>query len=77
MNSWYMTIAKSLMEMFFQTDAMSGSQTTLYCALQEGIEPLNGRYFSDCEVREVKPEARDDEIARKLWDISERLCGMA
>ncbi|XP_036423727.1 dehydrogenase/reductase (SDR family) member 13 like 1 [Colossoma macropomum] len=77
MNSWYMMILKHLMQMFFQTDAMSGSQTTLYCALQEGIEPLSGRYFSDCEVREVKPEARDDEIARKLWDVSERLCGMA
>ncbi|KAL6480327.1 hypothetical protein MHYP_G00113600 [Metynnis hypsauchen] len=77
MSSWYMLIAKYLMQMFFQTDEMSGSQTTLYCALQEGIEPLSGRYFSDCKVREVKPEARDDEIAKKLWDVSERLCGMA
>ncbi|KAL7885766.1 hypothetical protein AOLI_G00060610 [Acnodon oligacanthus] len=77
MKSWYMLIARYIIQTFFQTDAMSGSQTTLYCALQEGIEPLSGRYFSDCKVREVKPEARDDEIARKLWDVSERLCGMA
>lgn len=65
------------MESLFFADAMSGSQTTLYCALQEGIEPLSGSYFSDSVVREVKPEARDDEIARKLWDVSERLCGLA
>ncbi|XP_066504996.1 dehydrogenase/reductase (SDR family) member 13 like 1 [Hoplias malabaricus] len=77
MSSWYMKIAKTAMQVFFQTDPMSGSQTTLYCALTEGIEPLSGRYFSDCEVRNVKPEARDDEIARKLWEVSERLCGMA
>ncbi|XP_072520367.1 dehydrogenase/reductase SDR family member 13-like [Salminus brasiliensis] len=77
MNSWYINILKSIFEILIQTDEMSGSQTTLYCTLEEGIEPLSGRYFSDCVVRDVKPEAKDDEIARKLWDISERLSGMA
>ncbi|KAL0176366.1 hypothetical protein M9458_028696, partial [Cirrhinus mrigala] len=55
----------------------SGAQTTLYCALQENIEHLSGKYFSDCQLVQVKPEARDDGIAKKLWDISEKFCGMA
>lgn len=76
LNGWYTVIVKFIMQTLFQTDAISGSQTTLYCALQKGIENLSGRYFSDCEVLDVKPEAKDDEIARKLWDVSEKLCNL-
>ncbi|XP_069040228.1 dehydrogenase/reductase SDR family member 13 [Lepisosteus oculatus] len=58
-------------------DAEAGAQTTLHCALQEGIEPLSGRYFSFCSVQEVGAKARDDAVARKLWEVSERLTGLA
>uniref|UniRef100_A0A4W6DGM2 Dehydrogenase/reductase (SDR family) member 13a, tandem duplicate 2 n=1 Tax=Lates calcarifer TaxID=8187 RepID=A0A4W6DGM2_LATCA len=58
-------------------DPEAGAQTTLHCALQEGIEPLSGRYFSCCAVQEVCARARDDAVARKLWEVSERLCGLS
>ena len=61
----------------FFVDAVSGAQTTLHCALQEGLESLSGRYFSSCSVQKVKAQAKDDEAARKLWEVSERLCGMS
>ncbi|XP_046876018.1 dehydrogenase/reductase SDR family member 13 [Hypomesus transpacificus] len=61
----------------FFVDAVSGAQTTLHCALQEGLESLSGRYFSSCSVQEVQAKAKDDEAARKLWEVSERLCGMS
>ncbi|XP_004454383.1 dehydrogenase/reductase SDR family member 13 [Dasypus novemcinctus] len=53
-----------------------GAQTPLYCALQEGIEPLTGRYFANCRVEEVIPAARDDRAARRLWEASNRLAGL-
>lgn len=53
-----------------------GAQTPLYCALQEGIEPLSGRYFANCHVEEVPPAARDDRAARRLWEASKRLAGL-
>uniref|UniRef100_W5L1Z9 Dehydrogenase/reductase (SDR family) member 13 like 1 n=1 Tax=Astyanax mexicanus TaxID=7994 RepID=W5L1Z9_ASTMX len=77
LNGTFMNILKCISKVLIQTDEMSGAQTTLHCTLQEGIEPLSGRYFSDCKLQDVKAEAKDDEIARKLWDVSERLCGMA
>ncbi|XP_042356635.1 protochlorophyllide reductase, chloroplastic-like [Plectropomus leopardus] len=58
-------------------DPEAGAQTTLHCALQEGIEPLSGRYFSCCGVQEVCAHARDDTVALKLWEVSEELCGLA
>ncbi|XP_041796015.1 dehydrogenase/reductase SDR family member 13-like [Chelmon rostratus] len=62
---------------FFFKNTVQGAQTTLHCALQEGLEPLNGRYFSNCTVREVYAKAKDDAAAKKLWELSERLCGLA
>ncbi|XP_042270361.1 dehydrogenase/reductase SDR family member 13-like [Thunnus maccoyii] len=62
---------------FFLKNTIQGSQTTLHCAIQEGIEPLSGRYFSNCTVREVCAKAKDDAAAKKLWELSERLCGLA
>ena len=52
-----------------------GAQTPLYCALQEGIEPLSGRYFANCHVEEVPPAARDDRAAHRLWEASRKLAG--
>ncbi|KAM6164378.1 dehydrogenase/reductase SDR family member 13 [Rhynchocyon petersi] len=54
-----------------------GAQTPLYCALQEGIEPLSGRYFANCHVEEVPPAARDDRTAHRLWEVSKKLAGLA
>uniref|UniRef100_A0A8B9HMI2 Dehydrogenase/reductase (SDR family) member 13b.1 n=1 Tax=Astyanax mexicanus TaxID=7994 RepID=A0A8B9HMI2_ASTMX len=61
----------------FSKDLEAGAQTTLYCAVQEGIEGLSGRYFSDCAVKEVQPKARDNAVAKKLWELSEKLCDLS
>ncbi|XP_074517668.1 dehydrogenase/reductase SDR family member 13-like [Sebastes fasciatus] len=58
-------------------DPADGAQTTLHCCLQEGIEHLSGRYFSCCAVQEVSTRGRDDAEARKLWEVSEKLCGLS
>ncbi|XP_033953447.1 dehydrogenase/reductase SDR family member 13-like [Pseudochaenichthys georgianus] len=75
-NSVLQMLLKSI-AVFFWKNPVQGSQTTLHCALQEGIEPLNGRYFSNCTVRELYAKAKDDAAAKKLWELSERLCGLA
>ncbi|KAL1261643.1 hypothetical protein QQF64_006908 [Cirrhinus molitorella] len=77
LRQWHSRIVLFMIRHFWATDPVSGSQTTLYCALQGNIEHLSGRYFSDSQVMQVKPEARDDGIAKKLWDVSEKLCGIA
>lgn len=53
-----------------------GAQTTLQCVLQEGLEPLSGRYFSCCAVAQVSAKGRDDALSKKLWELSERYVGM-
>lgn len=52
-----------------------GAQTSLYCALAEGIEDLSGKYFSNCALAEhrLNPLANNPELAETFWDVSEKL----
>ncbi|XP_047984071.1 retinol dehydrogenase 12-like [Leguminivora glycinivorella] len=57
----------------FCKTAWEGAQTTIHLAVAPELSDVSGRYFRDC--REVKPSkaAQDTELARRLWDESERL----
>ncbi|XP_061638430.1 dehydrogenase/reductase SDR family member 13-like isoform X1 [Phyllopteryx taeniolatus] len=76
MSLWQQFLLMPFAKLFF-LDPESGSQTTLYCALQEGIETLSGRYFSNCALQQVGHKGRDDAQAKKLWEVSERLTGLS
>ncbi|XP_003459273.1 dehydrogenase/reductase SDR family member 13 [Oreochromis niloticus] len=76
MSLWLQLLMMPFAKLFFLSPE-GGSQTTLYCALQEGIEPLSGRYFSNCALQQVGVKARDDALAKKLWEVSERLSGLS
>lgn len=71
---WQKVFIEPVARMLF-LDPEAGAQTTLHCCLQEGIEPLSGRYFTCCAAQEVCARARDDAAARRLWELSEMFCG--
>ncbi len=61
----------------FAIDEEQGAKTSVYLASSPEVEGVTGKYFYKC--REVKPRAFavDDETARKLWDVSEKLTGLS
>ncbi|ELW48073.1 Retinol dehydrogenase 12 [Tupaia chinensis] len=60
----------------FVKSARDGAQTSLHCALAEGLEPLSGKYFSDCKRAWVSPRARNNKTAERLWNVSCDLLGI-
>ncbi|KAK4812208.1 hypothetical protein QYF61_009100 [Mycteria americana] len=72
---WLKPLFLPLVWLFFR-DAAEGARTSLHCATQEGLERFSGRYFADCRLQEPWPPARDDRLARALWEASERLVGL-
>lgn len=76
LSNWLQLLLLPFAKLFF-VDAEGGSQTVLHCALREGIEPLSGRYFSSCALQQVGARGRDDAVAKKLWEVSERLTGLS
>nr|XP_020032105.1 retinol dehydrogenase 12 isoform X2 [Castor canadensis] len=60
----------------FIKSAWQGAQTSLHCALAEGLEPLSGKYFSDCKRTWVSARARNTKTAERLWKVSCELLGI-
>ncbi|XP_063905047.1 retinol dehydrogenase 11-like [Zophobas morio] len=69
------TLGSWVASKMFKT-AEEGAQTSIYLALEDGIEEHNGEHFEDC--KRVKPYcgARDEEKRKKLWEISEEMVGL-
>uniref|UniRef100_R4GC18 NADP-retinol dehydrogenase n=1 Tax=Anolis carolinensis TaxID=28377 RepID=R4GC18_ANOCA len=61
---------------FLLKTPQEGAQTSVYCAVAEELGSVSGKYFSDCKPAYVSPQGRDDETAKKLWDVSCELLGI-
>ena len=50
-----------------------GSATTLICLLDP--ETVSGEFYANCNIKrnELHPKMNDEELARKLWEVSESL----
>jgi NAD(P)-dependent dehydrogenase (short-subunit alcohol dehydrogenase family) len=57
----------------FLTGVEKGARTSVYLCTAPEVAGVSGRYFARC--REARPtrHARDDEAARRLWELSARL----
>ena len=53
-----------------------GAGTTVFLASSPDVAGVTGEYFARRRVRTPSPSARDDVAARRLWEVSARLCGL-
>lgn len=60
----------------FQRSTEKGAETAIYLCASPDVEGVSGKYFFDLEVRSPKPFAQNDDDARRLWEASERMCGV-
>eukprot|EP00058_Branchiostoma_floridae_P020250 XP_002605740.1 hypothetical protein BRAFLDRAFT_280019 [Branchiostoma floridae] len=56
--------------------AREGAQTTIHCAVEETLQNVTGRYFADCSIAEESEDAKDDGLAKKLWEVSAEVTGL-
>ncbi|HLG96549.1 MAG TPA: SDR family oxidoreductase [Bryobacteraceae bacterium] len=54
-----------------------GAETIVYLASSPDVANVTGQYFVKCRVKQPTREAQDDDAARRLWEESARLAGMA
>ncbi|KAH6803366.1 Rossmann-fold superfamily protein [Perilla frutescens var. frutescens] len=50
-----------------------GAATTCYVALHPDVEGMSGKYYADCNLAETSLQARDQQLANKLWDFTNNL----
>jgi NAD(P)-dependent dehydrogenase (short-subunit alcohol dehydrogenase family) len=52
-----------------------GAATSVYLASSDEVEGISGKYFANCKEHRINKIAEDGSIAKKLWEISEKLTG--
>jgi retinol dehydrogenase 14 len=61
----------------FMKPPEQGAATPIYLASSPDIEGVTGRYFVGSRPRRSAPRSYDEQVARRLWDVSARLTGIA
>ena len=57
----------------FLISSRKGAITPIYLASSPEVEDVTGKYFVKKHVVQSSPESYDEDIARRLWEVSEEL----
>ncbi|WCJ28277.1 NAD(P)-binding Rossmann-fold superfamily protein [Euphorbia peplus] len=71
-SAFLMKILKAFSYFLWKT-VPQGAATTCYVALHPSLKGVSGKYFVDCNEVKASTYARDQVLARKLWDFSHKL----
>ncbi len=61
----------------FMISPRKGASTSIYLATDPEIANVSGKYFAKKKVRSSSSESTDRTVAKKLWDVSMKLTGLA
>jgi len=61
----------------FAATAEKGAETLVYLVASTEAANTNGQFLQNCRPGTLTAEARDDAVAQRLWQESERIAGMA
>ena len=72
-HSTYFILFFQIIGTLYGRTPVQGAQTTIYCAVEEGLEKHSGGYFSNCTLSTASADGRNDGFAKKLWELSEQI----
>ena len=61
----------------FMISVEDGARTSVYLATSPEVEGVSGKYFTRCKPVSSSRKSQDAELARRLWEVSEKLTGLA
>jgi WW domain-containing oxidoreductase len=54
-------------------DVPQGAATEVFVATHPSVATVSGEYFADCNLAKARADASDAAMAKKLWEVSEKL----
>lgn len=60
----------------FAKDESEGHVSVAWAATSPELDGVTGKYIAGCKVTQTKRIARRDDVARRLWDVSESTTGV-
>lgn len=58
---------------FVEKTIPQGASTTMNCATNPNLKDKSGKFFADCNEKQPRALAYEEETGRKLWELSEKL----
>jgi retinol dehydrogenase-14 len=74
--TWSKPLIQLLLRPFFFLSAEQGGATIVQLAASPELEGVTGKYFERGKAVAPAPLARDEALARRLWDVSASLVGL-
>ena len=74
-NGWISPFLNILLKLFGKS-TKTGAKGLIYLATSDDIKQLTGKYFEGVNITKLLNHADDMKSAKKLWDISSKLCGL-
>ena len=71
---WFVKIFWTLASRLAAISVESGAQTSVYLASSPEVKGMTGKYFDKCKEKDPAPPAKDKELQKELWRVSEQLC---
>ncbi len=56
--------------------AEKASATAIYLASSPEVEKVTGKYFEKCKAVPSSALSNDEAVAKRLWDLSNKMCGL-
>ncbi len=75
-NGGFMRFAIGLAKALAAISQDNGAKTSVFLASSPDVVKVSGRYFDKCKAIKSSAVSYDEDIARKLWSESEKLCGL-
>lgn len=65
--------ASAMSSKLFWKSVGEGAATQCYVAAHPSVAGISGEYFANCNIAQPSRYARDNALAERLWDVTERI----
>ena len=72
MNPLVWSLYSTLAPLFLKT-VPQGAATEVYVATNPALDGVSGEYFADCNVAKARRDTSDAGLAKRLWEVSEKI----
>lgn len=72
-SSGFLGLALNLAKNILAITPEKGAETMIYLSSSQEVANVTGEYFDKKKIAKVNPQALDSSIAKRLWEVSEKL----
>lgn len=73
---WYQPLMSKIMERFTHSPE-EAAQASIYLASSDEVQGVTGGYFDKKKLKAIPPKFKDTQLQKGLWELSEKLTGLA